>query len=93
MIAPANSAGAWWAGVVPHRLPGGIEASTAGANAQTILDLEAKTVLLYGLEPSIDHCDPRKLSQLLDRAKNVVVFSAFRSSIPDQATLVLPIAP
>jgi NADH-quinone oxidoreductase subunit G len=93
VIAPANSAGAWWAGVVPHRLPGGIEASTAGANAQTILDLEAKTVLLYGLEPSIDHCDPRKLSQLLDRAKNVVVFSAFRSSIPDQATLVLPIAP
>ena len=93
VIAPANSAGAWWAGVVPHRLPGGIEASNAGANAQTILDLKAKTVLLYGLEPSIDHCDPSKLSQLLDRAQNVVVFSAFRSSIPDQATLVLPIAP
>ena len=93
VIAPANSAGAWWAGAVPHRLAGGIDAPRAGANAQTILELQAKTILLYGLEPAIDHCDPGKLSQLLDRAKNVVVFSAFRSSIPDQATLVLPIAP
>ena len=32
-LTPGNSAGAWWAGAVPHRTAQGMPAKTAGANA------------------------------------------------------------
>ena len=92
-LAPANSAGAWWAGAVPHRNAQGKLAKTAGANASQIADLNLKTVLLYGVEPLIDHSDPIRLQGMLDRAQTVVAFTAFRSAVPDQADIVLPISP
>ena len=92
-LAPANSAGAWWAGAVPHRTAQGKPAKTAGANASQIADLNLNTVLLYGVESSIDHSDPIRLQGMLDRAQTVISFSTFRSAVPDQADIVLPIAP
>ena len=93
VLSPANSAGAWWAGAVPHRTAQGKPAKTAGANASQMADLTVHTALLYGLEPSIDHSDPVRLEGMLDRAQRVVSFSAFRSAVSDQADIVLPIAP
>ena len=93
VLAPANSAGAWWAGAVPHRTAQGKPAKTAGANASQIADLNLNTVLLYGVESSIDHSDPIRLQGMLDRAQTVISFSTFRSAVPDQADIVLPIAP
>ena len=92
-LAPANSAGVWWAGAVPHRTAQGKPAKTAGANASQIADLNLNTVLLYGVESSIDHSDPIRLQGMLDRAQTVISFSTFRSAVPDQADIVLPIAP
>ena len=92
-LTPGNSAGAWWAGAVPHRTAQGMPAKTAGANASQIADLDLKAVLLYGVEPSIDHSDPIRLQGMLDRAQTVIAFSAFRSAVPDQADIVLPISP
>ena len=93
VLRPANSAGAWWAGAVPHRTAEGKPAKTAGANASQMADLTVHTALLYGLEPSIDHSDPTRLEGMLGRARKVVSFSAFRSAVSDQADIVLPIAP
>ena len=93
VLTPGNSAGAWWAGAVPHRIAQGMPAKTAGANASQIADLDVKTVLLYGVEPSIDHSDPIRLQGMLDRAKTVIAFGAFRSAVPDQADIVVPISP
>jgi len=93
VLSPANSAGAWWAGAVPHRTAQGTPAKTTGANASQMADLTVHTALLYGLESSIDHSDPVRLEGMLDRAQKVVSFSAFRSAVPDQADIVLPIAP
>jgi len=93
VLAPANSAGAWWAGAVPHRGPEGALSAGEGANASEMTDLNVHTALLYGLEPAIDHADPARLNAMLDRAKKVIAFSTFRSAVPDQADVVLPIAP
>jgi len=93
VLAPANSAGAWWAGAVPHRGPEGAPSEGKGANALEMTDLNIHTALVYGLEPAIDHADPARLNVMLDRAKKVIAFSAFRSAVPDQADVVLPIAP
>jgi NADH-quinone oxidoreductase subunit G len=56
-------------------------------------ELDLDTVVLFGLEPAIDHADPVSLNRLLARARNVISFSAFRSAVPDQARIALPIAP
>ncbi|HCX87813.1 MAG TPA: hypothetical protein DG761_07295, partial [Gammaproteobacteria bacterium] len=93
VLAPANSAGAWWAGAVPHRLPEGVPSKGTGANALEMTDHNVHTALVYGLEPAIDHADPVRLNAMLERAQKVIAFSAFRSAVPDQADLVLPITP
>ena len=93
ILAPANSAGAWWAGAVPHRNPQGLSSSRKGSNALEMTDLSIHTALVYGLEPALDHADPVRLNGMLERAQKVVAFSAFRSGVPEQADVVLPIAP
>ena len=92
-IHPNNSAAAWWSGAVPHRLPGGVKAAGEGANAQAMTELDLDTVVLFGLEPALDHADPASLNKLLAQARSVISFNAFRSGVPDQARIALPIAP
>ena len=92
-IHPNNSAAAWWSGAVPHRLPGGVKPAVEGANAQSMTELDLDTVVLFGLEPALDHADPASLNKLLARARSVISFNAFRSGVPDQARIALPIAP
>jgi NADH-quinone oxidoreductase subunit G len=51
----ANSAGAHLAGVVPHRMPGGAPAATAGLPARAMFDSPLKAyVLLGGIDPAND---------------------------------------
>ena len=92
-IHPNNSAAAWWSGAVPHRLPGGVKAAGEGVDAQAMTELDLDTVVLFGVEPALDHADPASLNKLLARARNVISFNAFRSGVPDQARIALPIAP
>ena len=48
-----NSRGAWLAGAVPHRGPGGA-AALAGKNVAEMLGASLKAYLLWGIEPGFD---------------------------------------
>jgi NADH-quinone oxidoreductase subunit G len=51
----ANSAGAYLAGAVPHRMPGGAAAASTGLPARAMLDSPLKAyVLLGGIDPAND---------------------------------------
>jgi NADH-quinone oxidoreductase subunit G len=51
----ANAAGAYLAGAVPHRAPGGLPAPTTGLSARAMLESALKGyVLLGGIDPSLD---------------------------------------
>jgi NADH-quinone oxidoreductase subunit G len=51
----ANAAGAYLAGAVPHREPGGIKAASVGKDARALLAESAKAYLLFGgVEPWAD---------------------------------------
>jgi NADH-quinone oxidoreductase subunit G len=60
----ANSAGAYLAGAVPHRVPGGTAAATGGLPARAMLDAPLKAyVLLGGIDPANDlGVDPSALA-------------------------------
>ena len=92
-IAPANSAGAWWAGAVPHRLPGGLENANAGMDAQALVATHPRVMLLYGIESTVDFGASAALQNALDRAEKIIAFGSFRSAVPSQADIVLPITP
>ena len=89
----ANAAGAWLAGAVPHRLPGGVPAGGAGAHAAAMVEPGLKTLLLLGCEPEADHADSVALRAALAAAHEVVAFTAFTTeALESAATLLLPIA-
>lgn len=91
-----NTAGAWLAGAVPHRGPGGAAltgSAFAGHHAQAMLDAGMKTFLLVGCELEFDAARPASAMQALDKADGVVAISAFLSdSLRDYADVILPAA-
>ncbi len=92
----ANTAGAWLAGVVPHRGPGGKAlgaATEAGQHAADMLTAGKKRYLLLGTELEFDAANPAKAMQALSKADHVVAISSFMSSsLNEHATVVLPMA-
>jgi NADH-quinone oxidoreductase subunit G len=51
----ANAAGAYLAGAVPHREPGGAAAPSPGLSARAMLDTQLKAYVLFGsLDPALD---------------------------------------
>jgi NADH-quinone oxidoreductase subunit G len=60
----ANAAGAYLAGAVPHREPGGAPAASAGLSARQMLDTPLKTYVLFGgIDPAQDLAvDPSALA-------------------------------
>jgi NADH-quinone oxidoreductase subunit G len=86
----ANSAGAYLAGAVPHRAPGGAPAAATGLSARAMLDWPLKAyVLLGGIDPANDLAvDPKALA-----AADLVV--AITTHLPDSlrgvVDVVLPI--
>jgi len=54
----ANTAGAWLAGVVPHREPGGKATAKTGKNAGEMLASGMKAFLLVGAEVEFDSLNP-----------------------------------
>jgi NADH-quinone oxidoreductase subunit G len=88
-----NSTGAWLAGAVPHRGPGG--GSTAGgANAQQMLDTAHHAYLLWGIEPDYDCDNPAAAMQVLEQAETVIAVASFATdSLRQVADLILPLAP
>lgn len=89
----ANAAGAWLAGAVPHRQPGGQALSAPGLDAAAMLTHPRKAYVLFGVEPEFDCYDPAAARLALDAAEFVVAFSAFQHEpARDYAHVMLPIA-
>ena len=90
----ANAAGAWLAGAVPHRGPGGAAAASRGLDAGEMLRAGLAGFVLLGLEPELDCADGATASAAMRDAHFVVSLSAYRTeAMMDYADLLLPIAP
>jgi NADH-quinone oxidoreductase subunit G len=89
----ANSAGAWLAGVLPHRRPGGRAVTVPGLAAGAMWDAGMKSFLLLGLEPELDAMRPAAALSALHGAELVVSLSGYRTPLMDEyAHVLLPIA-
>ncbi|MBX2839900.1 MAG: NADH-quinone oxidoreductase subunit NuoG [Gammaproteobacteria bacterium] len=89
----ANTAGAWLAGVVPHREAGGAASNTKGKIASEMLSGEVKRLLLINVEPELDAADSAQAITSMAKADSVVSLSSFWcDSLKDHADVVLPIA-
>ncbi len=90
----ANSAGAWLAGAIPHRGPGGQAAADTGLNAAAMLEAKLKAYLILGIEPELDCDNPSAAASALDNADFVVALSAFDSAaLRNRADVILPVTP
>ena len=90
----ANPAGAWIAGVLPHREAHGESAKRRGLDARAMIEAGLDAYLLMGLEPELDCADGARAREALNRAGFVVSLSAFRSeAMSDYADVILPVAP
>ena len=89
----ANTAGAWLAGVTPHRLPGGQAAQRTGKNAGEMLASRMDRYLLVGAELEYDAANPSEAIKSLQAASGVVAISAYLSpGLAAHADVVLPMA-
>jgi NADH-quinone oxidoreductase subunit G len=86
----ANSAGAYLAGAVPHREPGGAPAPAAGLSARGMLEAALKAYVLFGaVDPT---CDLGVDARALGTAELVIaVTSHLPESLAASAHVVLPI--
>ncbi|MGK0674445.1 MAG: NADH-quinone oxidoreductase subunit NuoG [Halothiobacillaceae bacterium] len=91
--ASGNSAGAWLAGAVPHRLPGGKAAGVTGLHAAAMLTSVGKANLLVGVEPEHDSLVGEAALKVLAQAECNVVLSPFMTAaMQSYAHVILPIA-
>ena len=86
----ANAAGAYLAGAVPHREPGGAPAAAVGLTARAMMESALKAYVLFGgIDPANDLAAD---SAALDRADLVVAISThLPESLRAAAHVVLPI--
>lgn len=91
----ANSAGAWLAGMVPHRAAGGeILEKKKGLHALDMFAQRLKSYLLLNIEPELDCVKSMQALESLMNAEFVVVMTPFITDTHEQyADVVLPIAP
>jgi NADH-quinone oxidoreductase subunit G len=88
-----NPAGAWLAGAVPHRLPGGREA-TGGLNAARMFEDPRKCYLLWDFEAEYDTGNPAQSLEALAAAEKVIAICSFATdSMREFADIILPLAP
>jgi NADH-quinone oxidoreductase subunit G len=89
-----NSAGAWIAGVTPHRETGGKLAQQTGLNAKEMLTNGLQGYMLLNVEPDIESSIPMQALSSLNNAEFVVTLSSFVSdNIRQYADVILPVAP
>ncbi|WP_018138273.1 MULTISPECIES: NADH-quinone oxidoreductase subunit NuoG [unclassified Thioalkalivibrio] len=91
--AGASAAGAWLAGVLPHRGPAGAEVEVAGRNAAEMLAEGRDAFVVAGIEPGRDGADPVALRAALEKAGFVVALSAYANTdLEAVADVLLPVA-
>ena len=88
-----NSKGAWLAGAVPHRGPGG-SGATVGKNVRQMLESPLKAYLLWGIEPGFDVASPAASVKALRGAGKVVIAATHAASgLYEMGDVILPLAP
>ncbi len=89
--AAGNSAGAWLAGAVPHRLAGGAVSASAGLNAAEMLSRGAPATMLVGVEPELDSLQGEAALAVLQQSGfNLVINPYFTEAMRSYAHVVLP---
>lgn len=89
----ANSAGAWLAGSVPHRLAGGSAANSCGADIATMLQSPRKALLSFNIEPGFDMANPRAALKAAEAADFHVSINNYASdALKEIADVILPLA-
>jgi len=89
----ANTAGAWLAGALPHRVAGGKKADNEGLNAKAMFEASLSAYLLVGCELEFDAANPAQALNALASAGSVVAISSFMSdSLRAHADVILPSA-
>ncbi|HVE43894.1 MAG TPA: NADH-quinone oxidoreductase subunit NuoG [Gammaproteobacteria bacterium] len=92
LTAGSNSAGAWLAGAVPHRLAGAHQAEQIGLDAYHMLANPRKAYLLFNVEPALDCANAHLASLAFKQARFVCAFSLFRDPVLEAyADVILPI--
>ncbi len=93
MTEGANSAGAYLAGAIPHRLAGGIPISEPGLAAHEMFHRVLKAYLLVNVEPPLDCANPNQATHALRQVDWVVALSPFKSkALSELAHVILPMA-
>ena len=89
----ANAAGAWLAGAIPHRGPGGRVLDKPGASIAEIIASPRRGYLLLGIDPQLDCAKAHELKESLRKAECVVAISGFADTLLDDlADVILPMA-
>lgn len=89
----ANSVGAWIAGAVPHRLPGGEVLEKNGLHVQAMLAKQLKAYILLNIEPEYDCANSHLALQAMGQADLVVALSPFKAKgFMYYADVILPIS-
>jgi NADH-quinone oxidoreductase subunit G len=90
LVEGANAAGAYLAGAVPHREPGGARAAKRGLDAFAMLQAKLPAyVLLGGIDPGLDLAGPRAALESAERV--IAVTSHLSPALREAAHVVLPI--
>ena len=87
----ANSAGAWLAGAVPHRLPGMNNAIAGGLDAGAMLTEQLAAYLLLDVQPGFDFFDINLARDALLKAACVVAVTGYKTTA-GYADVLLPMA-
>ena len=87
----ANSAGAWLAGAVPHRLPGMAHAGIPGLDATAMLTRQLAAYLLLDADPDLDFYDGKLAREALAGAECVVAITGYKRAA-EYADVLLPMA-
>jgi NADH-quinone oxidoreductase subunit G len=89
----ANSAGAWLAGAVPHRLPGNEALNHVGLSAYEMLVKHRQAYILLNVEPDKDFANAHLATQAFSQANFVLALSTYRNPVLEMhADIILPIA-
>jgi NADH-quinone oxidoreductase subunit G len=87
-----NAAGAWLAGCVPHRAPGGAPRASAGLDARRMLERALPAYLLLNTEPWADGLQPQAAATLRQAGFVAAITTFVDPVMAESAHVLLPAA-
>ena len=88
-----NSSGAWIMGIVPHRLPGGIDVNSKVNKILSTTEGNDDLLIIYNLEPEYDFSNDNNIIDRLKKSKCNIFFSSYiTDSIEKYADLIFPLS-